>query len=197
MNPFRAAWIVLVSATFVLPGARAASAQTSNPPPAQTPGGSIAEHKDSVGHLSFAQPAPQSARRLNQPAARSALVFAPTPDLLGRSLIAERMLAAQATPPRSSPDTLKNGGVVGALVGAASRCPTTARRGVRRWPRALAWPAWQSSRSLPRQQGSCASRRPRWWPMRRRGRCACCVCSSRRPPRQRTGRRKVEIRPRG
>ncbi len=45
MKTYRVLWAVLVSATLALPGARAASAQTLNAPPAQAPGGPIAEPK--------------------------------------------------------------------------------------------------------------------------------------------------------
>ena len=45
MQPNRVLWTVLVSVTLVLPGARAASSQTLNAPPAQTPGGPSAERK--------------------------------------------------------------------------------------------------------------------------------------------------------
>ena len=45
MTPSGILWAVLVSATLLLPGARAALAQTSNAPPAQTPGGPSAERK--------------------------------------------------------------------------------------------------------------------------------------------------------
>lgn len=48
MTPYRTLWAVLVSATLVLPGARAASAQTSNVPSAQTPGGPSSERKGSI-----------------------------------------------------------------------------------------------------------------------------------------------------
>ncbi len=45
MTPYRILWAVLVSATLVLPGASAASAQTLNAPRAQTPGRPSAERK--------------------------------------------------------------------------------------------------------------------------------------------------------
>ena len=66
------------------------------------------------------QPAPRIARWLNQQGARSAMVLPSAPDLQYRSLIAKRIGTAQAAPPRSSPDTLKNGAIVGALVGAVT-----------------------------------------------------------------------------
>lgn len=48
------------------------------------------------------------------------MVLAPAPDRQDRSPIAERLGAAQAAPPRSTPDTLKNGLIIGALVGAVT-----------------------------------------------------------------------------
>jgi hypothetical protein len=81
-----------------------------------------------VGMLAFVvlpsdasgQSVSQIARGLNQQGAPSALVLAPALDLRYRSLIAERIGAPQAAPPGSSPDTLKNGAIIGAVVGAVT-----------------------------------------------------------------------------
>ena len=81
-----------------------------------------------IGMLSFlvlrsdaaGQSAPNNGTVLNQHRAPSALLLAPAFRIQPRSLIAERIGTAQATPPAPSRDTLRNGAIIGAVAGAAT-----------------------------------------------------------------------------